>query len=112
MERLGVGRTPVREASATSPREQLVEVFPRRGIFVSGVDIGDIAGLSEVRLVLESLAARLAAERRSDADREDTRGAARRADPHGGGANERSASTSTSASTATSPAAPTTRSSR
>ena len=72
MERLGVGRTPVREALRDLAREQLVEVFPRRGMFVSGVDVGDIAGLSEVRLVLESKAARLAAERRSDADREET----------------------------------------
>jgi DNA-binding GntR family transcriptional regulator len=69
MERLGVGRTPVREALRDLAREQLVEVFPRRGIFVSGVEVGDIAGLSEVRLVLESKAARLAAERRNDADR-------------------------------------------
>ena len=69
MERLGVGRTPVREALRDLAREQLVEVFPRRGIFVSGVEVGDIAGLSEVRLVLESKAARLAAERLNDADR-------------------------------------------
>jgi DNA-binding GntR family transcriptional regulator len=72
MERLGVGRTPVREALRDLAREQLVEVFPRRGIFVSGVEVGDIAGLSEVRLVLESKAARLAAERRNDADRAGT----------------------------------------
>jgi DNA-binding GntR family transcriptional regulator len=68
-ERLGVGRTPVREALRDLAREQLVEVFPRRGIFVSGVEVGDIAGLSEVRLVLESKAARLAAERRNEEDR-------------------------------------------
>ena len=73
MEQLGVGRTPVREALRDLAREQLVEVFPRRGIFVSGVDVGDIAGLSEVRLVLESKAARLAAERRNDDDRVETR---------------------------------------
>ena len=72
MEQLGVGRTPVREALRDLAREQLVDVFPRRGIFVSRVDIGDIAGLSEVRLVLESRAARLAAERRNDADRIET----------------------------------------
>jgi DNA-binding GntR family transcriptional regulator len=64
-----MGRTPVREALRDLAREQLVEVYPRRGIFVSGVDVGDIAGLSEVRLALESQAARLAAERRNDADR-------------------------------------------
>lgn len=72
MERLGVGRTPIREALRDLAREQLVEVFPRRGIFVAGVDVGDIAGLSEVRLALESKAARLAAERRNDADRAET----------------------------------------
>jgi DNA-binding GntR family transcriptional regulator len=72
MEQLGVGRTPVREALRDLAREQLVEVFPRRGIFVSGVEVGDIAGLSEVRLVLESKAARLAAERRNDDDRVET----------------------------------------
>ena len=72
MERLGVGRTPVREALRDLAREQLVEVFPRRGIFVSTVDVGDIAGLSEVRRVLESQAARHAAERRNEADRAGT----------------------------------------
>jgi DNA-binding GntR family transcriptional regulator len=41
-------------------------------MFVSGVDVGDIAGLSEVRLVLETEAARLGAERRNEADLEET----------------------------------------
>jgi len=68
MGRLGVGRTPVREALRDLAREQLVDVFPRRGMFVSGVDVGDIAGLSEVRRVLETEAARLAASRRDDVD--------------------------------------------
>jgi DNA-binding GntR family transcriptional regulator len=69
MERLGLGRTPVREALRDLAREQLLEVYPRRGIFVAGIDVGDIADLSEVRLVIESQAARLAAERLNDADR-------------------------------------------
>ena len=72
MGRLGLGRTPVREALRDLAREQLVEVFPRRGMFVSGVDVGDIAGLSEVRLVLETEAARLGAERRNETDLEET----------------------------------------
>lgn len=72
MGRLGLGRTPVREALRDLAREQLVDVFPRRGMFVSGVDVGDIAGLSEVRMVLETEAARLAAERRNEADLEET----------------------------------------
>ena len=41
-------------------------------MFVSGVDVGDIAGLSEVRLVLETEAARLGAERRNETDLDET----------------------------------------
>ena len=70
MEDLGLGRTPVREALRALAREQLVEVYPRRGIFVSGVDVGDLAVLSEVRLALESTSARLAAERATAEDHE------------------------------------------
>jgi DNA-binding GntR family transcriptional regulator len=74
MEQLGLGRTPVREALRALSREKLVEVYPRRGMFVSTVDVGDLAGLSEVRAVLESHAARLAAERASASDRTETEG--------------------------------------
>jgi DNA-binding GntR family transcriptional regulator len=69
MERLGLGRTPVREALRALAQEGLVEVYPRRGIFVSNVDVGDLASLSEVREVLESEAARLAAERATSEER-------------------------------------------
>ena len=70
MQELGLGRTPVREALRTLAREQLVEVYPRRGIFVSRVDVRDLAGLSEVRLALESAGARVAAERALPEDRD------------------------------------------
>lgn len=63
MERLGLGRTPVREALRTLAQEKLVEVYPRRGIVVAPVDVGDLASLSEARIALESYAARCAAER-------------------------------------------------
>jgi DNA-binding GntR family transcriptional regulator len=72
MDRLGVGRTPVREALQRLEGERLVEVFPRRGIFVSNVNVLDLAVLSEVRSVLEGFAARLAAQRSTAADREQT----------------------------------------
>lgn len=72
MARLGLGRTPVREALRALARERLVEVYPRRGVFVSGVDVRDLAALSESRLVLETAVARLAAERATPADREAT----------------------------------------
>ena len=74
MERLGLGRTPVREALRALAQERLVEVYPRRGIFVSSVDVGDLASLSEVRAVLESHAARLAAERATKEERDEAGG--------------------------------------
>jgi DNA-binding GntR family transcriptional regulator len=69
IERLEIGRTPVREALRRLSHEGLVEVYPRRGMFVTGVDVRELARLSEVREVLEPEAARLAAERATDADR-------------------------------------------
>jgi DNA-binding GntR family transcriptional regulator len=69
IERLGIGRTPVREALRRLAQEQLVEVYPRRGMFVTGVDVRDLARLSEVREAIEGQAARLAAERATDSDR-------------------------------------------
>jgi len=69
VERLAIGRTPVREALRRLAQERLVEVYPRRGMFVTGVDVRELARLSEVREVLEPEAARRAAERATDADR-------------------------------------------
>ena len=69
VETLGIGRTPVREALRRLAQEQLVEVFPRRGMFVTGVDVRDLARISEVRTALEPEAARLAAERATDEER-------------------------------------------
>jgi DNA-binding GntR family transcriptional regulator len=70
MQLLGLGRTPVREALRRLAQEQLVEVFPRRGMFVTNVDVRDLARISEVRLTLEPEAARLAAERATEEERE------------------------------------------
>ena len=70
IERLEIGRTPVREALRRLSHEGLVEVYPRRGMFVTGVDVRELARLSEVRAVLEPEAARLGAERATDKDRE------------------------------------------
>lgn len=60
---LGVGRTPVREALKRLEGDRLVVSFPRRGTFATGVDITDLAHISEIRVQLEPLAARRAAER-------------------------------------------------
>jgi DNA-binding GntR family transcriptional regulator len=60
---LGVGRTPVREALKRLEGDRLVVSFPRRGTFATGMDITDLAHISEIRAQLEPLAARRAAER-------------------------------------------------
>jgi len=69
VEQLGIGRTPVREALRRLAQEGLVEVYPRRGMFVTDVDVRELAAISEVRAALEPEAARLAAERATDAER-------------------------------------------
>lgn len=62
-ERLGVGRTPIREALQRLEREHFVTVIPRRGMFVSGIEVSELSMLFETRAVLEPYAARLAATR-------------------------------------------------
>jgi DNA-binding GntR family transcriptional regulator len=69
-EELKIGRTPIREALQRLARENLVRSVPHRGTFVTDVNITDLARITEVRVVLEAHAARLAAERLSPADRE------------------------------------------
>jgi GntR family transcriptional regulator, rspAB operon transcriptional repressor len=61
-ERLGLSRTPVREALGRLAREGLVRQYPRRGAFVSEISVPDIVELFQMREALESHAARLAAE--------------------------------------------------
>ena len=68
MSKLGFGRTPIREALRSLANEKLVEVYPRRGMFVSSVDVHNLSALSEVRAVLEIKAAELAAQRSTPAD--------------------------------------------
>ena len=63
IQELGLGRTPIREALKQLESENLVVVAPRRGMFVSDVAITDLQQIYEVRVELESLCARLAAQR-------------------------------------------------
>jgi len=67
-DQLGMGRTPIREALRRLANEHLVEVYPRRGMFVAALDTRDLAAISELREELEPFAARLAAQRRNDDD--------------------------------------------
>lgn len=66
-EQLGVSRNPVREAIRSLEATGLVEVVPRRGAYVSRIDVDDARKLLEVRGLLEGYAAEMAA-RRADAD--------------------------------------------
>ncbi|GAA2177516.1 GntR family transcriptional regulator [Arthrobacter parietis] len=58
---LGIGRTPVREALKRLETDHMVISYPRRGTFATIVDITALADVSELRRVLEPLAARKAA---------------------------------------------------
>jgi DNA-binding GntR family transcriptional regulator len=60
---LNIGRTPIREAIQRLERDQFVRVVPRRGVFVTSVNVDELSLLFETRSVIEPYAARLAAER-------------------------------------------------
>jgi DNA-binding GntR family transcriptional regulator len=65
---LGVSRTPIREAMTLLEQEGFVRTRPRRGIFVVRKTKREIVEMITVIAALESMAARLAAERAADAD--------------------------------------------
>jgi DNA-binding GntR family transcriptional regulator len=60
--RLGLGRTPVREAFGVLAAEGLIVIVPQRGSFVSQLSIEDILEMYQIRTPLECMAARIAAE--------------------------------------------------
>ena len=61
--RLGVSRTPIREAIRMLELEGLVTMIPRKGAEVSRISVQDISDVLEVRGSLDTLAVRLACER-------------------------------------------------
>lgn len=68
-ERLGLGRTPVREAVQRLAAQRLLIVLPRRGIRVAHVEAMEYLGLLETRRVLNRLMAEMAARRASQDQR-------------------------------------------
>lgn len=66
--RLGIGRTPVRRALKRLDLEGLVTIYPRRGTFATDITIESLAKLSDLRTVLEGLAAEKAAQNATASD--------------------------------------------
>lgn len=60
---LNLGRTPIHSALNRLALEQLVEIAPRRGTFVSTIDIIDVPRIFEYRTMLEVPAVGLAVQR-------------------------------------------------
>lgn len=60
-QKLGVSRTPVREAIRKLELEGLVIMIPRKGAIVADITLSDLEDVLEVRLALEELAVRQAA---------------------------------------------------
>jgi DNA-binding GntR family transcriptional regulator len=69
-QRLGIGRTPIREALQRLARELLVQILPRRGVIVSDINVKTQLRLLEVRREVERLVARSAARRALPEERE------------------------------------------
>ncbi|MEM5774399.1 MAG: GntR family transcriptional regulator [Anaerolineaceae bacterium] len=65
---LGISKTPVRDALLQLEQDGLVERIAFKGTYVSGISNQDMANTYQIRIVLEGLAARMAAELLSEAD--------------------------------------------
>ena len=65
-QRLGMSRSPAREAIARIAQEGLAVFSPNRGAVVADLQRSDLVEIYRIREVLEGLAARLAADRMSD----------------------------------------------
>jgi DNA-binding GntR family transcriptional regulator len=70
-ERLGVSRTPVREAIRQLEADGVVAHIPRQGASIRTLDYAEVMELYEMRAVLEGTAARLAARAASDIEIEE-----------------------------------------
>jgi len=67
-QRLGVSRTPIRDALARLEHEGVVESVPRRGYFIVRKNREELVEIIKVWAALESMAARLITERASNAE--------------------------------------------
>ena len=61
-----LGRSPIRSALTNLQRDRLIEVLPRKGMFVRGWSTTELVELTEVRLLIETEVVRQAAELATD----------------------------------------------
>jgi len=61
-----VSKTPIREALHALQHEGLVDIIPRVGYFVSQMTIKDVQDIFELRLIIESASAEMAARNITD----------------------------------------------
>lgn len=66
--KLGVSRTPIREAIRKLELEGLVNMIPRRGAIVASISEKDMRDVLEVRITLEELAVKLAIKNMNQED--------------------------------------------
>ena len=66
MQDYGIGRLPMREIMVRLQQENLIETIPRMGTVVTRLDIKHMRDVVELRLELECVVAKLAAERITD----------------------------------------------
>ncbi len=67
---IGVGRTPFREALKRLETDHLVVSYPRRGTFVTTIDVTELGAISDIREQLMPFAARRAAVHANSAMRD------------------------------------------
>lgn len=70
-EELGVSRTPIREALRQLELEGLVQSIPNKGAIVKGISAQDIQDIYTIRMMIEGLAARWAAEKITEEELEE-----------------------------------------
>jgi len=65
-EEVGMSRTPIREVLNRLEYEQLVRVLPRTGTMISEIEVQKVMNVFKIRLEIEGLAGRWAAEQVTD----------------------------------------------
>ena len=67
-EQLGISRTPIREALARLAQDGLVEIVPRKGVYIHRKSLPEILDMIVTWAALESMAAHIATREASDAE--------------------------------------------